>query len=105
MIQNRRHILGLLAYCYYFFQELEQSLEKLEKEKIHLNLQLEEKGSEAKKLKEVIEQKDDELDDALMEIVQANNSIDDLRDQLEDVLMSYQNDREWWKQKADRALG
>ncbi|KAJ7360568.1 hypothetical protein OS493_015672 [Desmophyllum pertusum] len=40
-----------------------------------------------------------------MEIVQLESAIDDLRDQMEEVWISYHNDREWWKQRADKVLG
>ena len=40
-----------------------------------------------------------------MEIVRLQSVVDDLKDQLEDVLISYQNDRDWWKHRADKVLG
>ena len=31
--------------------------------------------------------------------------LDELRNELWDVWTSYQNDRQWWKQRADKVLG
>jgi len=33
------------------------------------------------------------------------SQLDDLRMQLWDVWNSYQNDREWWKKRADKIMG
>lgn len=84
---------------------MDQNVENLEKEKKHLNSQLEEKGAEITNLNRRIKEQDQELGEKLMEIVQLVSSVDDLRDQLEDVWTSYHNDREWWKQRADKVLG
>ena len=82
-----------------------QNVENLEKDKKQLNNQLEEKGVEITNLKGRISEQDQELEEKLMEIVQLESQLDDLRNQLWDVWNSYQNDREWWKQRADKVLG
>ena len=84
---------------------MDQSVDNLEKDKKHLIGQLEEKGTEINKLNVRITEQDQELGEKLMEIVQLESAIDDLRDQLEEVWISYHNDREWWKQRADKVLG
>lgn len=89
----------------YVFQELDQNVDNLEKDKKHLNSELEEKRGEITNLNERIKEQDQEIDAKLMEIVQMADSIDSLEYQLEDVLTSYRNDREWWKQRADKVLG
>ena len=89
----------------FVLQEMDQNVENLEKEKKHLNSQLEDKGAEITNLNGRIKEQDQELGEKLMEIVQLESSNDDLRDQLEDIWISYHNDREWWKQRADKVLG
>lgn len=89
----------------YVLQELDQNVDNLEKDKKHLNSELEEKRGEITNLNERIKEQDQEIGAKLMEIVQMADSIDGLRDQLEDVLTSYHNDRVWWKQRADKVLG
>jgi len=84
---------------------MDQNVDNLERDKKHLDNELEEKRVEITNLKGCIKEQDQEIDNKLMEIVQMADSMDDLRDQLEDVLTSYHNDREWWKQRADKVLG
>lgn len=86
-------------------QELDQNIDNLEKEKKDLNNQLEEKGAEITNLNGRIKEQDQELDEKFLEIVQLASAVDDLRDELEEVWTSYHNDREWWKQRADKVLG
>ena len=86
-------------------QEVDDNVDNLEKDKKHLNSELEEKRVEITNLQGRIKEQDQEIDSKLMEIVQMEDSMDDLRDQLEDVWTSYHNDREWWKQRADKVLG
>ena len=84
---------------------MDQNVENLEKDKKQLNNQSEEKGVEITNLKGRISEQDQELGEKLMEIVRLVSQLDDLRNQLRDVWNSYQNDREWWKQRADKVLG
>ena len=84
---------------------MDDNVDKLEKDKKHLNSELEEKRVEITNLQGRIKEQDQEIGSKLMEIVQMEDSMDDLRDQLEDVWTSYHNDREWWKQRADKVLG
>ena len=84
---------------------MDQNVDNLEKDKKHLNSELEEKRAEITNLQGRMKEKDQEIDDKLMEIVQMADSIDYLKDELEVVMTSYHNDREWWKQRADKVLG
>ena len=84
---------------------MDQNVDNLEKDKKHLNSELEEKRVEITNLQGRIKEKDQEIDDKLMEIVQMADSMDYLKDELEVVMTSYHNDREWWKQRADKVLG
>ena len=80
-------------------------MDNLEQDKKQLNNQLEEKGVEITKLNGCISEQDQELGEKLLEIVQLESQLDDLRMQLWDVWNSYQNDREWWKKRADKIMG
>ena len=84
---------------------MDQDVDNLEKDKKHLNSELEEKRVEITNLQGRIKEQDQEIGSKLMEIVQMEDSMDYLKDELEDVLTSYHNDREWWKQRADKVLG
>ena len=84
---------------------MDENVDNLEKDKKHLNSELEEKRVEITNLQGRIKEQDQEIGSKLLEIVQMEDSMDDLRDQLEDVWTSYHNDREWWKQRADKVLG
>ena len=84
---------------------MDQNVDNLEKDKKHLNSELEEKRVEITNLHGRIKEQDQEIGSKLMEIVQMEDSMDYLKDELEDVLTSYHNDREWWKQRADKVLG
>lgn len=84
---------------------MDQNVDNLEKDKKHLNSELEEKRVEITNLQGRIKEQDQEIGNKLMEIVQMEDSMDYLKDELEDVLTSYHNDREWWKQRADKVLG
>lgn len=84
---------------------MDQNVDNLEKDKKHLNSELEEKRVEITNLQGRIKEQDQEIGSKLMEIVQMEDSMDYLKDELEDVLTSYHNDREWWKQRADKVLG
>lgn len=84
---------------------MDQNIDNLEKEKKDLNNQLEEKGVEITNLNGHVKEQDQELGEKLLEIVQLECAVDDLKDQLEEVWTSYHNDREWWKQRADKVLG
>lgn len=48
---------------------------------------------------------DQEIGEKLKEIVQLECQSDELRKQYLDLWNSYQNDREWWKQRAEKVLG
>lgn len=84
---------------------MDQNVDNLEKDKKHLNGELEEKRVEITNLQGRIKEQDQEIGSKLMEIVQMEDSMDYLKDELDDVLTSYHNDREWWKQRADKVLG
>lgn len=86
-------------------QELDQNIENLEKDKKHLDSQLEGKSAEIATLNGHIKEQDQEMGEKLMEIVRLQSTVDDMNDQLEEVLISYQNDRDWWRQRADKVLG
>lgn len=86
-------------------RELDQNIENLENEKKQLNSQLEGKSAEITTLNGRIKEQDKDLGDELMKIVRLQSENDDLCDQLEEVLISYQNDRDWWKHRADKVLG
>ena len=88
-----------------FFQELDQNVDHLEQDKKQLNAQLEEKGAEITNLKGRILEMDEEIGEKLLEIVQLESQLDELRRDYWDVWNSYQNDREWWRQRADKVLG
>lgn len=95
----------LKYFVFYILQEMDQNVDNLEKDKKHLNSELEEKRVEITNLQGRIKEQDQEIGSKLMEIVQMEDSMDYLKDELEDVLTSYHNDREWWKQRADKVLG
>lgn len=86
-------------------QELDQNIENLQNDKKQLNSQLEGKSAEISTLTGRIKEQEKNLGEKLMEIVRLQSVVDDLKDQLEDVLISYENDRDWWKQRADKVLG
>lgn len=86
-------------------QELDQNIENLQNDKKQLNSQLEGKSAEISTLTGRIKEQEKNLGGKLMEIVRLQSVVDDLKDQLEDVLISYENDRDWWKQRADKVLG
>lgn len=88
-----------------FLQELDQNVDHLEQDKKQLNAQLEEKGAEITNLKRRISEMDEEIGEKLLEIVQLESQQDELRRDYWDVWNSYQNDREWWRQRADKVLG
>lgn len=86
-------------------QELDQNIENLHNDKKQLNSQLEGKSAEISTLTGRIKEQEKNLGEKFMEIVRLQSVVDDLKDQLEDVLISYQNDRDWWKHRADKVLG
>ena len=86
-------------------QELDQNIENLQNDKKQLNSQLEGKSAEITTLTGRIKEQEKNLGEKFMEIVRLQSVVDDLKDQLEDVLISYQNDRDWWKHRADKVLG
>lgn len=86
-------------------QELDQNIENLQNDKKQLNSQLEGKSAEISTLTGRIKEQEKNLGEKFMEIVRLQSVVDDLKDQLEDVLISYQNDRDWWKHRADKVLG
>ena len=88
-----------------FLQELDQNVDHLEQDKKQLNAQLEEKGAEITNLKRRISEMDEEIGEKLLEIVRLESQLDELRRDYWDVWNSYQNDREWWRQRADKVLG
>lgn len=70
-----------------------------------MNDQLDEKQLETVSLKSHITEMDQEIGEKLKEIVQLECQSDELRKQYWDLWNSYQNDREWWKQRAEKVLG
>ena len=95
---------------YYFFyfiflQEQDNTVDLLEKGNKRLNEQLEDKADDIKNLNRNIFELDQDMGEKLKEIVQLESQLDDIRTQYWNLWNSYQNDREWWKQRAEKALG
>ena len=86
-------------------QDLDQNVDNLQQDKKLLNKQLEERGAEITKLNDKISEQDQELGEKFREIVQREVQLDELWNELWDVWTSYENDRQWWKQRADKVLG
>lgn len=70
-----------------------------------MNEQLEDKADDIKNLNRNIFELDQDMGEKLKEIVQLESQLDDIRTQYWNLWNSYQNDREWWKQRAEKALG
>ena len=87
------------------FQEQDEKVDLLDKDKKRLNDQLEDKAVEINNLNKNIFELDQDIGEKLREIVQVESQLDELRTQYWDLWNSYQNDREWWKQRAEKVLG
>ena len=87
------------------FQEQDEKVDLLDKDKKRLNDQLEDKAVEINNLNKNIFELDQDIGEKLKEIVQVESQLDELRTQYWDLWNSYQNDREWWKQRAEKVLG
>ena len=70
-----------------------------------MNEQLDDKADEIKNLNRNIFELDQEMGEKLKEIVQLESQLDDIRTQYWNLWHSYQNDRDWWKQRAEKVLG
>lgn len=70
-----------------------------------MNEQLDDKADEIKNLNRNIFELDQEMGEKLKEIVQLESQLDDIRTQYWNLWNSYQNDRDWWKQRAEKVLG
>ena len=70
-----------------------------------MNQQLDDKADEIKNLNRNIFELDQDIGEKLKEIVQLESQLDDIRTQYWNLWNSYQNDRDWWKQRAEKVLG
>ena len=70
-----------------------------------MNEQLDDKADEIKNLNRNIFELDQDIGEKLKEIVQLESQLDDIRTQYWNLWNSYQNDRDWWKQRAEKVLG
>ena len=95
----------LEPHIFIFLQEQDNTVDLLEKGNKRLNEQLEDKADEIKNLNRNIFELDQDMGEKLKEIVQLESQLDDIRTQYWNLWNSYQNDREWWKQRAEKALG
>lgn len=86
-------------------KEQDEKVDLLDKDKKRLNDQLEDKAVEINNLNKNIFELDQDIGEKLREIVQVESQLDELRTQYWDLWNSYQNDREWWKQRAEKVLG
>lgn len=86
-------------------KEQDNTVDLLEKGNKRLNEQLDDKADEIKNLNRNIFELDQEMGEKLKEIVQLESQLDDIRTQYWNLWNSYQNDRDWWKQRAEKVLG
>ena len=77
----------------------------LQKDNGNLRDDLSECQSEIKRLKMSVANKEKQLEEQLMEHIHTKEQMRSLRRELDEVWTSYQNDRDWWKQRAEKVLG
>ena len=77
----------------------------LQKDNGNLRVDLSECQSEIKRLKMSVANKEKQLEEQLMEHIHTKEQMRNLRRELDEVWTSYQNDRDWWKQRAEKVLG
>ena len=77
----------------------------LQKDNGNLKVDLSECQSEIKRLKMSVANKEKQLEEQLMEHIHTKEQMRSLRRELDEVWTSYQNDRDWWKQRAEKVLG
>ena len=53
----------------------------------------------------LVANKEKQLEEQLMEHIHTKEQMRSLRRELDEVWTSYQNDRDWWKQRAEKVLG